>query len=118
MLRERYPNMSQYLVLRSWGHPTRPDEFDGGLALIRLGKIWYFCVDGVFSTLGEETRAGYRTGNRFQHFCYRLPDGFFDNATWENLEDKLRAAGIDVDAGVEFAQGDKDFYRDILGMDE
>lgn len=91
MLRERYPNMSQYLVLRSWGHPTRPDGFDGGLALIRLGKIWYFCVDGVFSTLGEETRGSYRTGNRFQHFCYRLPDGFFDNATWENLEDKLRA---------------------------
>ena len=87
MLRERYPNMSQYLVLRSWGHPTRPDEFDGGLALIRLGKIWYFCVDGVFSTLGEETRAGYRTGNRFQHFCYRLPDGFFDNASLQNKDD-------------------------------
>ena len=72
MLRERYLNMSRSLLLKSWGHPTRPDEFDGGLALIRLGKIWYVCVDGVFSTLGEETRGSYRTGNRFQHFCYRL----------------------------------------------
>ena len=40
----------------------------------------------------------------------------YDNASGsgEGFEDKLKAAGIDVDAGIAFAQGDKEFYRDIL----
>lgn len=101
MLRERYPYMSQYLVLRSWGHPTHPDEFDGGLALIRLGKIWYFCVDHILYTLGEETHDGYRVGkDEFEHNCYRLPDDFFDNTTWENLEDKLTAVNWNAGSAV------------------
>ena len=92
MLRERYLNMSRYLLLRSWGHPTFPGEYDGGLAFIQSGEIWYFCVDHILYSLGEETHDGYRVGkDEFEHNCYRLPDDFFDNTTWENLEDKLRA---------------------------
>lgn len=101
MLRERYPNMSRYLLLRSWGHPTFPGEYDGGLAFIQSGEIWYFCVDHILYTLGEETHDGYRVGkDEFEHNCYRLPDDFFDNTTWENLEDKLSAVNWSAGSAV------------------
>lgn len=101
MLRERYPNMSRYLLLRSWGHPTFPGEYDGGLAFIQSGEIWYFCVDHILYTLGEETHDGYRVGkDEFEHNCYRLPDDFFDNTTWENLEDKLTAVNWNAGSAV------------------
>ncbi len=101
MLRERYLNMSRYLLLRSWGHPTFPGEYDGGLAFIQSGEIWYFCVDHILYTLGEETHDGYRVGkDEFEHHCYRLPDDFFDNTTWENLEDKLSAVNWNAGSAV------------------
>lgn len=101
MLRERYLNMSRYLLLRLWGHPTFPGEYDGGLAFIQSGEIWYFCVDHILYTLGEETHDGYRIGkDEFEHHCYRLPDDFFDNTTWENLEDKLTAVNWNAGSAV------------------
>ena len=83
--------MNQYLVLRSWVHPTRPGEYDGGLALIRTGEIWYFCADDYFFCVGEDM---------FKHYCYPLPDDFFDNRTWENFEDKLRSVNWEAGAAV------------------
>lgn len=93
MLQTRYPNMNQYLVLRSWGHPTFPGEYDGGLAFMRLKDIWYFCDDGFFYCGGEDK-------DMCTHNCYRLPDDFFDNTTWDNLEDKLRAVNWKAGSAV------------------
>ncbi len=37
-----------------------------------------------------------------------------DTAASDGFDEILKAAGIDIEAGIGFAQGDKDFYRDIL----